>query len=191
MTPFFKKHWPLAGIALLLLVATLYIFDAQETIVEEPKSTDTVMEEGVELMENISFTGGDPDKGEKWVLNAKEVRVSDDQTVYSGIDFGFKLERRDGTHIELRGDKADYNSSTGEISLQGALNGQTSKGYKIVTDHLLYNDKNGYLVTDGPVKIIGPFLSVSGQGLYFNPEKKVLRVLSDVTTLINRKWVAL
>ncbi len=191
MTPFFKRHWPLAGIALLLLVATLYIFGAQESIEEEPKSTDTVMEKGVDLMENISFTGGDPDKGEKWVLNAKEVRVSDDQTVYSGIDFGFKLELRDGTHIELQGEKADYDSSTGEISLQGGLDGQTSKGYRIVTDHLVYKGENGYLVTDGPVKIFGPFLSVSGQGLYFNPEEEILRVLSDVTTRIDRKWVAL
>jgi LPS export ABC transporter protein LptC len=149
------------------------------------------MEKGVDLMENISFTGGDPDKGEKWALSAKKVRVSDDQTVYSGIDFGFRLELRDGTRIELHGDKADYDSSTGEISLQGGLNGQTSKGYRIVTDHLLYKDKNGCLVTDRPVKIFGPFLSVSGQGLYFNPEEEILRVLSDVTTLIDREWVAL
>jgi len=191
MTPFFKRHWPLAGIALLLLVATLYIFGAQESIEEEPKSTDTVMEKGVDLMENISFTGGDPDKGEKWVLNAKKVRVSDDQTVYSGIDFGFKLERRDGTHIELQGDKANYDGNTGEIFLQGGLKGQTSKGYRIVTDHLVYKGENGYLVTDAPVKIFGPFLSVSGQGLYFNPEEEILRVLSEVTTLIDRKWVTL
>jgi LPS export ABC transporter protein LptC len=191
MTPFLKRHWPLAGIALLLLVASLYIFGAQESIEEEAQSTNMVMEKGIELMENISFTGGDPDKGERWVLNAKEVRVSDDQTVYSGIDFGFKLELRDGTHIELQGEKADYDSSTGEISLQGGLNGQTNKGYRIVTDQLFYKGENGYLVTDGPVKIFGPFLSVSGQGLYFNPEEEILRVLSDVTTLIDRKWVAL
>ena len=181
----------MAGIALLLLVATLYIFGAQESIEEEPKSTDTVMEKGVDLMENISFTGGDPDKGEKWVLNAKKVRVSDDQTVYSGIDFGFKLELRDGTHIELQGDKANYDGNTGEIFLQGGLKGQTSKGYRIVTDHLVYKGENGYLVTDAPVKIFGPFLSVSGQGLYFNPEEEILRVLSEVTTLIDRKWVTL
>jgi LPS export ABC transporter protein LptC len=191
MTPFFKRHWPLAGIVLLLLVAALYMFGAQESIVEEPKSTDTVMEKGVDLLEKISFSGGDPERGEKWVLSAKKVRVSDDQTVYSGIDFGFKLELRDGTHIELKGDKADYDSSRGEIFLQGGLNGQTSKGYRIVTDHLLYKEKNGYLVTDAPVKIFGPFLSVSGRGLYFNPEEEILRVLSDVTTLIDREWVAL
>ena len=186
MTPFLKKHWPLAGIALLLLVATLYIFSAQESVEEEPKSPDTVMEKGVDLMENISLTGGDPDKGVKWFLKAKKGKAFIDKTVYSGNDFELKLELRDGTHIELKGDKVDYNSSTGEISLQGDLNGQTSKGYRIVTDHLLYKEEKGSIETDAPVKISGPFFSSSGQGLEYHLEEGVFRILADVTTHVDQ-----
>ena len=186
MTSFFKKHWPLIGIALLLLVAALYIFGTPESGDDAAGFTDMLLEKGVDLMENISLTGGDPDKGEKWVLNAKEVRVSDEQTVYSGIDFGFKLELRDGTHIELKGDKVDYNSSTGEITLRGNVNGQTEDGYRFVTDHLLYREEKGSIETDASVKMFGPFFSVSGQGLDFNLEEGILRILADVTTYIGQ-----
>lgn len=191
MTPFLKKHWPLVGIALLLLVAALYIFGTPKSGNEGARFTDMVLEKGVELMENIHFTQKNPNKGVKWVLDAKEVKSSDNQTTYSGIDFRVKLELEDGTQIELQGEKGDYDGNSGEITLRGNVNGQTQDGYRFVTDHLLYREEKGSLETDAPVKIFGPFFSVSGQGLYFNPEEGILRVLSDVTTHIDKNWIDL
>ena len=187
MTPFLKKHWPLVGIALLLLVAALYIFGTPKSGNEGARFTDMVLEKGVVLMENIHFTQKNPNKGVKWVLDAKEVKSSDNQTTYSGIDFRVKLELEDGTQIELQ----DYVGNSGEITLRGNVNGQTQDGYRFVTDHLLYREEKGSLETDAPVKIFGPFFSVSGQGLYFNPEEGILRVLSDVTTHIDKNWIDL
>lgn len=175
----------MAGIALLLLVATLYIFGAQETIEEEPKSTDTVVEKGVDLMENISLTGGDSDKGVKWVLKAKKIESSDNQAAYSGIDFRvMKLD--DGAWIELKAEEGDYDRNSDEITLRRNVNGQTEDGYRFVTDHLLYNEEKGSIETDAPVKIFGPFFTISGQGLDFNLEEGVLKILADVTTHIDR-----
>jgi LPS export ABC transporter protein LptC len=186
MSSLFKKHWPLIGIILLLLVAALYIFDTPESDDERSEFTDILLEKGIDLMENISLTGGDTDKGEKWVLNAKEVRVSDDQTVYSGIDFGLKLDLRDGTHIEMKGDKVDYDSSAGEIILSGNVTGQTKNGYRFATDNLLYKEEKGSIETDAQVKIFGPLFSTSGQGLKYNLEDGVFRILADVTTRVDR-----
>jgi LPS export ABC transporter protein LptC len=186
MTPFLKKHWPLVGIGLLLLVAALYIFGTENKPEEGSRFTDMVLEKGVELMENPSFTQNDPNKGVKWVLDAKEVKSSDNQTTYSGIDFRVKLELQDGIQIDLQGERGNYDRNTGEITLQGNVNGQTDNGYKLVTDHLFYREKKGSLETDAPVKIFGPFFSVSGQGLCFNPEEEVLRIFSDVTTHIGK-----
>jgi LPS export ABC transporter protein LptC len=186
MTPLLKRHWPLVGIALLLLVAALYIFGTTKSGDEGVELTDMVLEKGVELTENITFTQEDPDKGVKWVLDAKEVRSSDNQAAYSGIDFRVKLELEDGAQIELKGEKADYDGNSGEITLRGNVNGQTEDGYRFVTDHLLYREEKGSLETDAPVKIFGPFFSVSGRGLDFDPEKEVLRILADVTTHIGQ-----
>ena len=186
MTPFFKKHWPLVGIALLLLVAALYIFESPKSGDEGAGLIDMVLEKGVELTENITFRQENPDKGVKWVLDAKQVKSSDNQAAYSGIDFRVKLELEDGAQIELKGEKCDYDRNSGEITLRGNVNGQTEDAYRFVTDHLLYTEKKGSLETDAPVKIFGPFFSVSGQGLDFDPKKEVLRILADVTTHIGQ-----
>jgi len=186
MAPFLKKHWPLAGIALLILVAALYIFSTPESGNKGLGLTDMVLEKGVELTENITFTQNDPSKGVKWVLDAKGVKSSDNQAVYSGIDFRIKLELEDGAQIELQGEKVDYDRNSGQITLRGNVSGETDDGYRLVTDHLLYREETGSLETDAPVKIYGPFFSVSGQGLDFNPEEEVLRILSDVTTHIGQ-----
>lgn len=186
MTPFLKKHWPLAGIALLLLVATLYIFGPQESVEDEPKSIDTGVEKGVDLMQNISLTGDDPDKGVKWFLKASEGRASIDMTYYSGTDFRVKLEHGDEAQIELKGEEFYYDKKSGEITLRGNVNGQTEDGYRFVTDHLLYREEKGSIETDAPVKMFGSFFSVSGQGLDFNLEEGDLRILADVTTHIEQ-----
>jgi lipopolysaccharide export system protein LptC len=54
-----------------------------------------------------------------------------------------------------------------------------------VTQRLQYKQKEGYLRTEEPVKIFGPFFSVVGRGLYLNPETETLRIFSDVTARID------
>jgi LPS export ABC transporter protein LptC len=186
MTPFFKKHWPLAGIALLLLVAALYIFGTPDKDNDTAGFTDMLLEKGVELTENITITQENPEKGVKWVLKAKKIESSDNQAAYSGTDFLFQLEHEDGARIKLEGEKVNYDKSSGEINLLGNVNGQSEDGYRFVTDHLLYREEKGSIETDAPVKIFGPFFSVSGQGLDFDPEEKVLRILADVTAHIGQ-----
>jgi LPS export ABC transporter protein LptC len=186
MTPFFKKHWPLVGIALLLLVAALYIFGTPKSDDEGGGFSDMLLEKGVELTENITITQENPDKGVKWVLKAKKIGFSDNQTAYSGTDFLLKLEFKDGARIELKGEEGEYNRNSGEITLRGNVNGQTEDGYRFVTDHILYREEKGSIETDAPVKIYGPFFSVYGKGLDFNLEKGDLRILADVKTYINQ-----
>lgn len=185
MTPFFKKHWPLVGIALLLLVSAIYIFGTPESGDEGSGFTDMLLEKGVELTENITITQENPEKGVKWVLKAKKIESSDNQSAYSGIDFRV-IELEDGAWIELKGEEGDYDRKSGEIALRGNVKGQTEDGYRFVTDHLLYREEKGSIETDAPVKIFGPFFSVSGQGLDFNLEEGVLRILADVTTHIDQ-----
>jgi LPS export ABC transporter protein LptC len=186
MTPFFRKHWPLVGIVLLLLVAALYIFGTPKSGEEGAGFTEMVLEKGVDLTENITITQENRDKGIKWVLEAKEIKFSDNRATYSGTDFRVKLELKDGARIELKGEEGDYDRNSGEITLRGNVNGQTEDGYRFVTDHLLYREDKGSIETDAPVKIFGPFFSVSGQGLDFDPEEKVLRILADVTAHIGQ-----
>ena len=54
MKRLFKKHWPLLGIGILLLVAALYMMGAREVIMKQALLPDIVGEEGLKL-KNISY----------------------------------------------------------------------------------------------------------------------------------------
>ena len=185
MTRLFKKHWPLLGIGLLLLVVALYMMGAQKVLMKEAILPDIMGEEGLKL-KNISYAQNDPNQGMSWTLDAKEVKISKDKTFISFKDFLLKLKPQDRPWVELKGKRGDYDTNTGEINLHGDLEAHTDNGYRIITDHVLYKEKEGYLKTEEPVKIFGPFFSVAGRGLYFNPEKETLRIYSNVTTRITK-----
>ena len=72
------------------------------------------------------------------------------------------------------------------MNLYGDLRGRTDDGYRVSTEHIVYHQKEGFFETEEPVQISGPAFSLTGRGLYFNPEKKMLRVTSGVTTTVHR-----
>ncbi len=185
MKRLFKKHWPLLGIGILLLVVGLYMMGAQKVIMKEAFLADIMGEEGLRL-KNISYAQNDPNQGMKWTLDAKEVKISKDKTFISFKDFHLKLKPQDRPWVELKGKRGDYDTNSGEINLHGDLQAHTDNGYRIITDHILYKEKEGYLKTEEPVRIFGPFFSVAGRGLYYNPEKETLRIYSNVTTRITK-----
>ena len=187
---FFKKHWPLLGIAILLVVVALYMIGAQKEIIKGSLLPDIVGEEGLKL-KNVSYAQDDPNKGMKWTLDAKEVKFSKDKTFISFKEFRLKLRPQNRPTVELQGKRGEYDRNSGEINLHGDLQASTDNGYQIITEHILYKEKEGYLKTEEPVRILGPFFSVAGRGLYYNPQKETLRIYSDVTTRITKESLIL
>jgi LPS export ABC transporter protein LptC len=185
MAKFLKKHWPLIGIGVVLIVVALYLTRAYYEIIEVPFLAGIGSEEEGLKLKNIHYTQNDPDEGMKWILDAMEVKFSKDMKFFSFKDFRLRLEPEERPSIDLEGKMGDYNKNTGEINLHGNLRGNTANGYSIFTQHILYKQNDGYLETEEPVKIFGPSFSLAGRGLYFNPEKEILRIISDVTTRID------
>ena len=161
-----------------------YLIKARNEFAEKPILTELFSEEGIKL-KDIHFTQDNPDDGVKWILDAKEAKFSKDKLFISFKNFRFKLEPTNKPSIELEGENGDYNKNSGEINLRGDLKGETNNGYKIATNHLLYQQKEGYLKTEEPVQINGPFFSVAGQGLFLNLNRETFRVISGVTTRID------
>jgi len=178
-----KRYWPLIGILLLVFVIGFFLLKARYEITEDLVIADLVAGEGL-MLKNIHYVQNSPDEGVKWVLDAKEVRFSEDRQHISFNSFQLKLEPESRPSIELEGRRGDYNKNSGEINLHGDLRGSADNGYRIVTEHLLYRQQDSCLETDEPVKIIGPFFSVGGRGLHFDLEKEVLMIRSETTTLI-------
>ncbi len=188
MKRFLYRYWPLLGIACLAAVLIFYLTESEveRELVRRPIVTEADLEDGITLTD-IHYTQDDPEQGMQWVLEAKEVRFSPDRTYFSFRSFHLKLFPEDRPVLDLEGEQGDFNRSTGEINLKGDLKGYSVDGYRIFTDHLLYSHELGLLTTDEPVRITGPFFTVTGTGLYFNLEDEYLKITSGVTTFLDRK----
>jgi LPS export ABC transporter protein LptC len=185
MNKFLRKHWPVLGIGVLLTVVGFYLFGAQGRFLAKPILGDILSKEGIRLAD-IHYTQDNPDQGTKWVLDAEEVTFSKDRKFMSFNNFLLNVESKDRPSIKLKGKTGDYDTRSGVINLRGDLQGDTENGYRIMTEQMTYKNKDGFLKTDKPVKIVGPLFSVEGTGLLFNLEKKTLKINRDVITVLKK-----
>ncbi len=190
MNRFFKKHWPLLGVVSLLGLAGFFLVRGSGSVIGGLALEDIFTGEGVQL-KDIHFTQDGGPLGVKWVLDAAEVHLSDDQKTISFENFRLRVEPRNRPWIRLEGKQGTYSRDTGQIRLKGELVGVTEDGYRIFTERILIYERQKRIEADGPVRILGPFFSVVGRGLYVDLKAETVRVLSDVTTIVSRSRVNL
>ena len=186
MKSFLKRHWPLIGLCALLLLVGFYFFRQGRDLMKAPALLMNLMSgEGLQL-KDVHYTQDDPDKKVKWVVDAREVRFSGDRKNVEFFDFKLKVEPENRPRFTLNGKKGNYSKDTGNIELFGSIDGVSSDGYRILTEYLLINEKEGHLSTDRPVKIFGPLFEVDGEGLFADMKEEKIKVLSHVTTNISQ-----
>lgn len=180
-----KKHWPLLVILLLLGGVAFYLFGSRADFFRKRGPlllSDNFLEEGIKL-ENISYTQDNPGDRLRWTLDAREVTFSQDRQFMTFKDFRLKLETSEKPSLRLEGKKGEYDRNSGVITLREDLKGYTDNGYSFFTDLMVYNDQQGTIKTDKPVRIVGPFFSVTGRGLTLSLENEVLQVHDSITTI--------
>ncbi len=169
----------------MLVIVSFYIIKSGKELVQAPFLKNIIPEEGVKL-KNIHYTQEDPDKKVKWVLDAKDVSLSGDKKSIRFKDFDLEVKPEGKPFVNFKGKKGAYSRDSGVIDLRGDLVGLSGNGYKIVTEHLLINEKKAQLSTESPVDISGPFFSIKGQGLFVDLKKERFKVLTNVTTVIDK-----
>jgi len=189
MSSFFRKNWPLFGIAILVLTVLFYLGRSHKEVIGKPVNPG-LTEEGVKL-ENIHFTNESTGDGLRWTLDAKEVRISDDRQRVSFTDFLLKLEPQNRPVVHLEGKSGQYDKAAGRLVLSGSLRGRTEDGYTIVTESAVFDQNEGVLTTDEAISITGPLFSIEGRGLAYYVAREVLEIKSEVKTQMNGKsWVS-
>ncbi len=184
-----KRHWPLLGVALVLAVVGSYVLGTGKAGVPESFLRDLLSGERLSMKE-IRYTQDDPAAGMRWVLDAREVRFSGDQNSISFSDFLLRLEPEDRPWFTLAGKEGSYTRSTGELVLRGSLQGESGNGYRVYTERMQISERTRRLQSEEPVRILGPFFSVAGRGLFVDLENELVRILSEVTTIVERKSVS-
>jgi LPS export ABC transporter protein LptC len=189
MQRFLKKHWPLIGLGVLLALVAAYLIRSGKDIFRTAALEKVISGEGIKL-KDIHYTQNDPEKGMKWVLDAGEVKFSGDRQFIFFHDFRLKVSPAHRASFEVTGNKGDYSRASGELNLQGHVNGISEDGYRVITESIRVDEKKGILTNDKPVQILGPFFSVKGEGIFVDLRKKRLKILSQVTTVLEGRSMA-
>lgn len=183
MVKFLKRHWPLVGVSLLLALVVLYVARSGKDLFSDSVFEKVVSGEGVSL-KDIHYAQDDPTKGMKWILDAKEVNFPQDRQSVRFHNFRLKVKPDKRPSFDLKGENGTYSKGTGDLDLWGHLVGRSEDGYRVVTEQMWFNEKEGILSNDKPVQIFGSFFSISGKGVYVDLKNKRFKILSQVTTVV-------
>lgn len=187
MKRFVKRHWPLVGVGVLLLVVVFYFARAGKDFVKTAALIkDVISGKGVRL-EDIHYRQDDPDEKIKWVLDAKEVRFSEDRKIIRFFEFYLEVEAEGRPGFSLRGQRGIYYKEKGKIELRGKLDGTYGTKYRFLTESVVINEKKGTVNNEVPVEILGPLFTVKGKGLFADLSGKRIKILSDVVATLDRK----
>ncbi len=145
---------------------------------------DIISGEGVKL-EDIHYRQDDPDEKIKWVLDAKEVRFSEDRKTIRFFDFYLKVDAEGRPGFSLRGERGVYRKDMGKIEMWGKLDGSYGKQYRFLTEYVNIDEKKGIVRNEEPVEITGSFFTVKGNGIFADLTLNRLKILSNVVTVIH------
>ena len=187
MKSFVKRHWPLVGVLVLLLAVGFYFAKAGKDFIKTTAFIkDVISGKGVEL-KDIHYRQDDPDEKIKWVLDAKEVRFSEDRKTIRFFEFYLEVEAEGRPGFSLRGEKGIYFKDIGKIELRGKLDGSYGTEYRFLTEYVVINEKKGTVNNEDPVEIFGSFFTVKGRGVFVDLSENRIKILSNVVTTINQE----
>lgn len=184
MNTLLKRHWPLLGLGVLVLVVVFYLARSGKGLL--PTSailTEMAPTEGLNL-KDIHYRQDDPEGKVKWVLDAEEVRFTDDKQTIDFRKFRLKVDPEEGPGVELRGDGGRYSRESDSIELWGDLKGSYGGNYRLYTDSLMISDHLRTVGTERWVEIVGPFFTVRGRGLSADVTLQRIKIWADVTTTL-------
>ena len=183
------KSLPLIGIVILLSVVGFFLMKSDREDIGE-KILDEIVPRADISSEKFNVTLNNSDKGTRWTLEADDFSYSEkanEDDIVQLENFRIKFQQKNGLGLELEGKNGEYNSTKKEITLSGELKGKTSNGYVFYTEHVMVQQKENSLKSDGAVAIIGPFFKITGKGLFIDLEKETLKILSDVKSIFDKE----
>jgi len=174
--------WPIAGIVILLLIVAAFIITGPRLAKVSTTASPLVPGESLKMSE-VKYDQ-DHEDGQGWELIAKEAHFFDTTQIVSLKDVLLKLDSTEDNSYTITGNEGDYCRKKEEIILKGNVVGRSASGYQLETTQLTYKQKEESVVTDKPVKLIGPFFRVKGDGLYIDLKRNRFMVKRNVFTTI-------
>jgi len=186
MKRFLRNHWLIISLAIACLVGGIYVLRELRQLPQDMVVEQLLLREGVSLKQ-VHYSQGDLNKDINWKLDAKEVRLSENNNVVSFRQFHLIVEPKDRPKVQLRGRSGEYSRISGILRMWGDLRVNSDDGYSAKSEHLVFDEKKGLLTTDDPVEISGPFFTLTGKGLFVDLKREIFKIRSNVTTVVNKE----
>lgn len=180
--------WPIGGIFLLLMIAGFFLFKTPKLVTVSSTTSNLIPGESLKVSD-IKYSQ-DYENGEgKWELKAKEAHFFDETQLVALKDVLLTFDSFKRNSFTIKGNEGEYFRKTGKIILKGDVMGSSTNGYQIETGLLIYRPKDESMETDEPIRVIGPFFRVRGDGLYVDLKSEKFMVKSNVCTTITSAGV--
>lgn len=124
----------------------------------------------------------------QWDLLAQKVDYFNDSGVIRFTQAEMVLFGSGGPEkYTLVADTADYLKKTGDVKLAGNITATNAAGMTFSTGHLQFDSERSLVSTDDQVRLVDASLSVEGRGMELSLDTKKLRVLHNVTAVIQTR----
>ena len=178
-----KITWPIAGIFFLLMIAAFFLFKVPHLVMVSSTTSNLVPGESLKVSD-VKYSQDYKNGEGKWELKAKEAHILHKSQIVALKDVFLKLDSVEKNSFTIKGNEGDYFRESGKIILKGDVIGRSANGYQIETSLLIYRQKDESVETDQPIKVVGPFFRVEGDGLYIDLKTKKFMVKENVCTTV-------
>jgi LPS export ABC transporter protein LptC len=180
--------WPIGGIFLLLMIAGFFLFKTPKLVMVSSTTSNLIPGESLKVSD-IKYSQDYKNGEGKWELKAKEAHFFDETQLVALKDVLLTFDSFKRNSFTIKGNEGEYFRKTGKIILKGDVTGSSTNGYQIETGLLIYRPKDESMETDEPIRVIGPFFRVRGDGLYVDLKREKFMVKSNVCTTITSAGV--
>jgi lipopolysaccharide export system protein LptC len=177
----------LARVALLsvifsvLIVLTIFIVSGPSRRI--PSGTVTVLPQVADAgLQEFAFLQS-KDGRVDWKIQARQAQVFDAEAKAVLSDVNVTLTGVEGVSMTVTGDEGTINTSSRDFVIgkrTGDLALVLKNGYTIYTSRLAWANQEHRLWTDEPVRITGPRMEVTGQGMDAFLETREMRIRRNV-----------
>jgi LPS export ABC transporter protein LptC len=173
---------------LLLMIAAFFLFKTPKLVTVSSTTSNLIPGESLKVSD-IKYSQDYKNGEGKWELKAKEAHFFDETQLVALKDVLLTFDSFKRNSFTIKGNEGEYFRKTGKIILKGDVTGSSTNGYQIETGLLIYRPKDESMETDEPIRVIGPFFRVRGDGLYVDLKREKFMVKSNVCTTITSAGV--
>lgn len=168
---------------MVALVATLLIFIVGGPARRVPQASVPVLSQKADAgLHGFSFVQS-KDGLVDWKIQARQAQLFEVDSKAVLNDVQVTLMGRDGVTMTVAGDEGTINTGTKNFVISkrsGNLALVTNSGFTIYTPRITWDDQSQRIWTDEPVRITGPRLEVTGQGMDAFLATREMRVRRNV-----------